>query len=97
MDLTVAQLYNAISAARHAPAMGGQQQGRVLAAQQIQQQLQDAIASFLVQIAGRLVGKHHIGSRGQGPDDRDPLLLPSRESIREAARALSQADLLQQT
>src|SRR4051812_5406871 len=46
------------------------------------QELEDLRAGAAVEVAGRLVGEHDLGSAHQGPGHGDPLLLTARQLVR---------------
>ena len=52
-------------------------------------------ADLGVERGQRLVQQQHLGLDGQGPGQRDPLLLPAGDLVRVAVRLLGQPDQLQ--
>jgi hypothetical protein len=55
---------------------------------QFAQQKQDLFACFAVQVTGWFVGQQQGSLVNQGPRNRDPLLLPSRQLVRVVSRLL---------
>ena len=55
-------------------------------------ELHDRCAGGAVEVPGRLVGEHDRRTPDEGPGDRNPLPLPSRELGRLERRAVGQAD-----
>ena len=57
------------------------------------QQLHDLVAATRVEVAGRLVGEHHVGLGDDGAGDRHALLLAAGELARVVALPARQPDL----
>src|SRR5215207_2771325 len=55
------------------------------------QKLHDAHAGVRIEVSGRLVGDEYGRLRDEGPGDRDALLLPARELVRELVHLPAQA------
>ena len=64
-----------VAARRELLVVGDQQQRAADTVSETEQQVNDPPAACGVQIAGRLVGKQHIGVTGERPRQRDALLL----------------------
>jgi hypothetical protein len=60
------------------------------------QQFEDTPSRFGIQISGWLISQDDFRVIDEGPDDRNPLLLASRELIRTMHRAIVQADQTKQ-
>ena len=58
-----------------------------------QQQLEDALSRFFIQVASWLIGQHQHWVMHQGAGNRHPLLLPTGELVGEGVAPVSQAYL----
>ena len=65
--------------------MGDQQQGAADAVTQVEQQIDDALAAFRVEVAGRFIGKQDLWVTGKGPRQGDALLLAAGQLARQVA------------
>ena len=81
--------------AREPDLVGGHQNGRARRLQ-VQHQIQDLAHQHRVEGRGDLVEQEEFGIGGQGPDDRDALLLPAGEPVGKRSGLVAQADALQQ-
>ncbi|MNR26203.1 hypothetical protein D3C85_1433990 [compost metagenome] len=73
-----------------------QHQGRAALLVEFEQQIADALAGVAVEVAGRLIGKQHVGLGGKRPGNRHALLFAAGELARRVRQALTEADPLQQ-
>ena len=76
--------------------VGDEDERRLAAALQAEQQVDHLLAGLAVEIAGRLVGQDDLRAGAQGPGDGDALLLAAGELRREMIGAVRQPDLVQQ-
>ena len=81
--------------ARRATAVvGDQDEGETVFPPELLQQADDIVAGVLVQVAGRLVGQHHLGLLDQRPGDRHPLLLATGQLRRQVGRPVTEGHRL---
>ena len=84
-DLTVFQVQDAVGQVDEVRVVGGDQGGYPLGLHDDPQQAHDLLGRLGVELAGRLVRQQDVGAPGQGPGDRDPLLLAAGQFRRAAA------------
>ena len=73
--------------------VGDENQGRLAAALQAEQQIDHLLAGLAVEVAGRLVGEDDLRAGAQRAGDGDALLLAAGELRREVVGAMGQAHL----
>ena len=78
--------------ARDLAVVGDDQDGRALLVGLLVEKLEDLDAGAEVQLSGGLVREQDWIAGSEGARDRDPLLLPTGELVREMLRPLAQSD-----
>ena len=95
-DETVLDLEDAVAWPDETPVVGDDDQRAAALLLLLAEQVEDLVAPFAVEVAGRLVGQQDDGILDQGPRDRHPLLLAAGELGRLVAQPVPEPDLAQQ-
>src|SRR5207247_6971679 len=93
---TFAKVNNSITRPREHFVVRRDDAGHVATLRQRPQEFENGRARVGVEISRRLVREEHRGTRHEGSRDRDPLLLPARQTARWMAEALTEAELDQE-
>ena len=87
---------DAVGHVEHHRVVGRDDRGHALGPDHVPEQHHDHVAGLRVELAGRLVGEQDPRPVGQGPGDRDPLLLATGQLVRPVLRPPAQTHQLQQ-
>src|SRR4051794_30305148 len=88
----VVQADGAVHANGEALVVGGDEGGRAVGADEVEEFGEDALRRGFVEVAGRFVGKDEFGAVGEGAGDGDSLLFATRELAGAVGEALRQAE-----
>ena len=90
--LTVADIEQAAAAPGQCRIVGDEQQRCAFTRLQVKKKIDDGLAGFLIEIAGRLISQQHAGARGEGAGNGHPLLLSAGKLARIMGEAVAEAD-----
>jgi hypothetical protein len=87
---------DAVEAASEIEIVGGDERGETGAANEVEERIEHALAGRVIEVARWLVAEQEVGVIGEGADDRDPLLLATRQTGRPMLRTRGKTDLVEE-
>src|SRR6516165_9202331 len=73
-----------------------ERENAVEAANEVEERIEHALAGRVIEVARWLVAEQEVGVIGEGADDRDPLLLATRQTGRPMLRTRGKTDLVEE-